>query len=124
MTARILCIEDEPGLQEDITLELEDAGYAVDLAGDGAAGLAALQARAYDLVLCDVQVPHLSGTEVLEAATALPEGRARPPFLMLTAYSDPALRARCDSLGSAGLLVKPVDYGQLLARIAAVLAAR
>lgn len=121
MTARLLCIEDEPSLREDIALELGDAGYAVDVAADGATGLAALQGGVYDLVLCDVQVPLRSGLELLEAAAALPGGR--PPFIMLTAFSDPALHARCAALGAAGLLVKPVDYDELLAVVAAQLAA-
>ncbi len=121
MKPRILCIEDEPGLREDIALELEDAGYAVDCAADGAAGIAALEQQHYDLVLCDVQVPHRCGTDVLAAAAVLPGGRARPPFFMLTAYSDPALHARCAELGAARMLVKPIDYAHLLDQIAAEL---
>ncbi|MFC3175513.1 response regulator [Novosphingobium bradum] len=121
MSARILCIEDEPGLGEDITLELEDAGYAVDLATDGAQGLAALGARAYDLVLCDVQVPVRSGLDVLAEAADNPAYGA-PPFIMLTAYSDPALHVRCARAGARHLLVKPVDYDGLLALIARELA--
>lgn len=121
MTARILCIEDEPGLREDIALELEDAGYAVDLMADGAAGLAALTTTAYDMVLCDVQVPVCSGTEVL-GQTIAAQGQAAPPFIMLTAYSDPALHERCTALGARRLLVKPVDYAELLDVIASELA--
>lgn len=122
MTARILCIEDEPGLGEDITLELEDAGYTVDLATDGLAGLAALARADYDLVLCDVQVPGRSGLEVLTAAMG-PDARQPPPsFVMLTAYSDPALRTRCIDLGARELLVKPIDYAELLDLVAQELA--
>lgn len=118
MTSHILCIEDEPGLREDIALELEDAGYAVTCAADGAAGLRALRARDFALVLCDVQVPELSGLELLAAAADLAGGRARPPFFMLTAYSDPVVHERCAALGGARLLVKPIDYAQLLELIA------
>lgn len=123
MSRRILCIEDEEGLREDIALELEDAGYAVDLAADGMAGLAALQGSDYALVLCDVQIPGLTGLELLAEAARLAPGRSRPPFLMLTAYSDPPTRARCLELGAAGILVKPVDYDALLAAVADLLGA-
>lgn len=121
MTSHILCIEDEPGLREDVALELADAGYAVTCAADGAAGLRALQAQDFALVLCDVQVPELGGLELLAAAADLPHGRARPPFFMLTAYSDPVVRERCVALGGTQLLVKPIDYGQLLKLIEAEL---
>lgn len=121
MTPHILCIEDEPGLLEDVALELEEAGYVVTCAADGAAGLRALQTQDFGLVLCDVQIPELGGLEVLKAAADLGGGRARPPFFMLTAYSDQAVRERCAALGGARLVVKPIDYAQLLDLIAAEL---
>lgn len=119
MSAHILCIEDEAGLREDITLELEDAGYTVTFATDGAAGMASLRDERFDLVLCDVQMPIMSGLDVLAAANM---AGSPTPFLMLTAYSDPVLKARCAALGARGLLVKPIDYGELLAQVAKELA--
>lgn len=121
MTLHILCIEDEPDLREDLALELEDAGYAVTCAADGTAGLNALRRDDFALVLCDVQVPQLGGLDLLARAADLPGGRARPPFFMLTAYSDPAVRERCAQLGAARLLIKPIDYARLLDLVAAEL---
>lgn len=119
MSLRVLCIEDESGLREDIVLELEDAGYLVDCAADGDAGIAALAENDYALVLCDMQVPRANGLEVFAAMTLSAGDRPRPPFFILTAFSDPALRIRCQKLGVEQVLVKPVDYAILLALIAA-----
>ena len=118
MSLRILCIEDEAGLREDMELELEHAGYAVECAADGLAGIVAIQSAEFSLVLCDVQVPLANGLEVLAAVAELPDGRVRPPFFMLTAFSDPNLHARCTALGAARVLTKPVDYTELMNLIA------
>jgi len=115
--ARILVIEDEPGLREDLVLELEDAGHVVRCAADGRAAIAALSEGGHALVLCDVQVPLADGLEILGFAAGLPDDR-RPRFIMLTAYSDAALHARCKALGVAAVLTKPVDYRHLLDRVA------
>lgn len=117
MTIRILCVEDEPGLREDLSLELDDAGYAVALAANGGAALALLAAERFDLVLCDVQMPGLTGVQLLEAAR---DAGQDCPFLMLTAYSGQTLKDQCIALGASDVLVKPVDYARLLDTIAAL----
>jgi CheY-like chemotaxis protein len=58
---RILVIDDEPGLVHALTRLLQRDGYVVETAGNGRAGLAALQAQRFDVILCDVRMPDLDG---------------------------------------------------------------
>lgn len=62
---KILCIEDEHFISELYTRALTRAGYDVHVEQDGQAGLAAAQTDAYDIVLLDLMVPHLTGIEIL-----------------------------------------------------------
>lgn len=117
--ARILCIEDEPDLREDLVLELTEAGYEVQSAGDGATGLVALTEYRPDLVICDIQLPRRSGLELLREVTK-PGGR-RPGFLFLSAYSDRESRQQAADLGASHFLVKPVDYARLLELVGQIL---
>lgn len=121
----ILCVEDEADLLDDLACELREAGYAVLEAGDGATALALIEGSltgsassgaAIDLVLCDVQLPGLSGIDVLRSLRAQPD-KPHPPFVLATAYGDAAMRAEADALGVSALLVKPIDYDDLLALI-------
>lgn len=64
---KVLCIEDEHFIGELYTRALQKAGYAVDVVADGAAGLKAAQTDAYDIILLDIMVPTMLGTDVLTA---------------------------------------------------------
>lgn len=112
--ARIICIEDDPDLRDDLVLELCEAGYDARGFADGVAGLAAVQAFSPDLVICDIQLPRCSGLELLrELTTSRPDDRS-PLFILLSAYSDRQTRQQAAELGVARFLVKPVDYAALL----------
>ncbi len=63
--ARILCVEDEPGMQDLLRLILESAGYEVLVAGDGVEGLDMMRRHHPDLVLLDLMLPHMDGADVL-----------------------------------------------------------
>ncbi|HTR21866.1 MAG TPA: sigma-54 dependent transcriptional regulator [Gemmatimonadales bacterium] len=65
--SRVLVIDDEPGLRQSLGLLLGDAGYEIVAEGDGQAGLTRALAEPFDLVLCDVRMPRLSGIEFLRA---------------------------------------------------------
>jgi two-component system LytT family response regulator len=105
MNLRVLIADDEPLARGGVRARL--AGHAdVTLVGectDGPSALAALQARPPDLVFIDVQMPGMSGLEVLEA---LPPGQ-RPLTVLLTAYEQFALRAF--ELRALDYLLKPID---------------
>ncbi|QJQ32580.1 response regulator [Sphingomonas lacunae] len=112
--AKILCIEDDPHLREDLVHELREAGYAVCEALDGQSGLDIIRKGGISLVYCDVQLPGMDGFGVLEHLRAWPEPDTRPPVVLLTAYGDGPARQRAADLGARSLLVKPVDYDEVL----------
>ena len=77
---KVLCIEDEHFISELYARALTRAGYEVDVEPDGTKGLAAAQTDKYDLILLDLMIPGLTGTEVLRALrdpTQTPKLRAR-----------------------------------------------
>ncbi len=105
---RILLAEDEPINQEVSRGLLEDVGFAVDLAADGAAALAMAQAHDYDLILLDMQMPELNGVDAARAIRALPR-HARTPILALTANAFDDDRQTCLAAGMNDHIAKPVD---------------
>lgn len=116
MTASILVIEDDPASLELLKYLLERAGYKVYVAVDGAVGLeTALQVNP-DLVLCDLQMPKLTGFEVLERLRADSRWRASP-VVAVTAYS---MRGDSDAALAAGFtdyMTKPIDPDTFLDEI-------
>lgn len=118
----MLVVEDEPRLARNIALSLrENAGYAVDIAGDGEQGLflcGAGGAAAYDRVVLDLMLPALSGGELLRRLRA---GGARTPVLVLTARDDKESVIATLNAGADDYLAKPFDLGELLARVKALL---
>lgn len=114
MAHTILCVEDEPDLLEDLTGELREAGYTVIEATDGTASLNAIAAGGVDLILCDVQLPGMTGLQVRQRLIEEGGLSAQIPFALLTAYSDGHIRAEAEALAVEHLIVKPIDYDELL----------
>ncbi|HYD31952.1 MAG TPA: ATP-binding protein, partial [Azospirillaceae bacterium] len=115
---RILLVEDVEMNQELATRMLRSAGHKVTVAGDGAAALAALNRRTFDLVLMDVQMPVMDGLEATRAIRALEGPTARIPVIAMTAGALPEEIDRCRAAGMDGHLTKPVDRDALLAGVA------
>jgi two-component system OmpR family response regulator len=116
-TMRLLVVEDDRKLVRALARGLEPEGYAVDTAYTGEEALALADARNYDVVVLDVMLPGVDGFAVCE------ELRRRPrwvPVLMLTARADVADRIRGLDAGADDYLVKPFDFGELLARLRAL----
>lgn len=112
----ILCIEDDPGTSELITEVLEGEGFRISVASNGLAGLTALDERP-DLVLCDIDLPDVSGFEVLERirhGKLLPSG---VPFIFLTAFSQRVHQIHGRRLGADDYVTKPIDFEFLVAII-------
>ncbi len=121
-TFRILYVEDNAELREDLAGELREEGYDVIEAGDGREGLDAILAGGVDLVLCDVQLPSLDGIALLRELGRHPV--PLPHVVMLTAFGDRATQELAQASGAAQILVKPVDFGEVMALAAAVRSAR
>ena len=116
---RVLVIEDEPRLAENIARSLrETAGYAVDVAPDGQEGLFMAESNDYDAVLLDLMLPHIDGMQLL---TRFRKAGQRTPVLVVTARDDKESVVALLNAGADDYLTKPFDLGELLARTKALI---
>jgi len=114
---RILIVEDEERLVRLIERVLRDERYEVDVALDGAHGLAAALTSDYDLLILDVMLPGIDGLEICRTL----RGRGLTvPVLMLTARDGVADRVGGLDAGADDYLVKPFAFAELLARLRAL----
>ncbi|MGH2968893.1 MAG: response regulator transcription factor [Solirubrobacteraceae bacterium] len=114
---RLLIVEDDAKLVRALERGLGREGYAVDVARDGHEALQQTGAREYDAIVLDVMLPGPDGFEVCE--TLRMQG-GRMPVLMLTARADVRDRIRGLNGGADDYLVKPFDFGELVARLRAL----
>jgi DNA-binding response OmpR family regulator len=117
MAVRVLLIDDDVRLQELLATYLEQNDVHVTTASDGARGLVAIDAGAFDAVLLDVMLPGMDGLEVLRRIRA----RSKVPVLMLTAKGDETDRVVGLEIGADDYVAKPFSPRELLARLRAVL---
>ena len=115
---RILVVEDEPKVASFIRRALEEESYAVDAADSGNDGLDMAQGGSYDLVILDLMLPGLPGTEVLKRMRA---ARLKMPVLILTARSQVDQKVHGLDAGADDYLTKPFAIDELLARVRALL---
>ena len=113
---RITLVEDNAALRQGIAFRLQDDGHGVDAIGDGAQALDFLRGEASDVVVLDVNLPGLSGLEILRALRAAGDAR---PVILLTARGQTAERIAGLDAGADDYLVKPFDMDELMARIRA-----
>ncbi|WP_342108319.1 PAS domain S-box protein [Methylobacterium sp. SI9] len=113
----LLLAEDVPLNQDLARTILERAGHAVDVVGDGVAAVAAVQARPYDLVLMDVQMPVMDGIAATRRIRALGEPRGRLPIVAMTANVLPEQVAELRAAGLDDHVGKPFRAQALLAVI-------
>ncbi len=114
---RVLLIEDEVLLAEQIADGLRDQGIAVDLAADGLDGLHKAGTNRYDVVVLDRDLPIVHGDQV---CTALTGGDSDARILMLTAAGEAADRVAGLTLGADDYLPKPFVFDELVLRIRAL----
>jgi CheY-like chemotaxis protein len=110
----VLVIDDDPDIRETVTDCLEDEGYRVLEAADGAQGLAAAARERPDVILLDMKMPVLDGWEFARRYRALPAHPAQ--IVCMTAAAD--VRQRCRDIGADGCLSKPFNHDVLYATVA------
>jgi DNA-binding NarL/FixJ family response regulator len=110
---RILCIEDDRETAALIAEELAERDFAVSSTYDGHEGFVAILKEMPDLVLCDINMPKMSGYEVLERLTELAPRLGRIPFIFLTAMAGREDELRGRRLGADDYITKPIDFERL-----------
>ena len=113
MSKKVLVIEDNTDIRENIAEILELAGYTVETAADGRAGVDLALKNAPDIILCDIMMPELDGYGVLYLLNKNPETKA-VPFIFLTAKAERVDLRKGMEMGADDYLTKPFDDIELL----------
>jgi CheY-like chemotaxis protein len=117
--ASILIVEDHPTMRDAMRLVLEEDGHQVEEASDGQAGIAMVRDRAPDVVLLDLNIPVVSGAEVLETLKSDP-ATAEVLVVVVTATGEEG-RRRAIAQGADGYITKPFSPLALLRSVERVL---
>jgi len=115
---KLLVIEDEPKTAGFLKRGFGEAGFLVDIAADGLAGLNMIQTCQYDLIVLDIMLPGLDGLKIL---AWMRQSGVQTPVLMLTARDSTPDRVAGLELGADDYLVKPFAFSELLARTRTIL---
>ncbi|HEY2541479.1 MAG TPA: response regulator transcription factor [Gaiellaceae bacterium] len=116
----VLLVDDDPGVLDVVAFTLRREGFDVDEESDGARALEAARSREYDIVILDVMLPELSGTDVCRALRA----ESDVPIVMLTARDAERDRVLGLELGADDYVTKPFSSAELLSRVRAILRRR
>jgi DNA-binding response OmpR family regulator len=114
---RVLVVDDDETVRDVVRRYLEVAGFTVDMAGDGAEGLAKFGAHEPDLVVLDVMMPGINGLEVCKRLRQV----SQVPIVMLTALGEEENRIAGLQLGADDYVTKPFSPKELALRVASVL---
>jgi two-component system, OmpR family, response regulator RegX3 len=120
VTERILVVDDEPAIVDAVAYALEGEGYEVDSRADGEAALTAALDEPFDLVVLDLMLPKVSGTEVCRRLRA----ESDVPIVMLTAKDAEVDRVLGLEIGADDYVTKPFSIAELVSRVRALLRRR
>ncbi len=114
----VLIIEDDEPVAAFLRQGFEDEQYAVDVAADGQQGRSLAETRRYDLVILDLSLPELDGSDILQR---LRDRNSSVPVLVLSGHSEIPERVRTLDMGADDFLAKPFAFSELAARARALL---
>ena len=117
MDARILLVEDDPSIREVTAIGLRNAGFTVETADDGRAGIERFEAADFDLVLLDVMLPKIDGFALLKQLRAA-KRTARVPVMIVSSFDRDKDVARGMELGANDYVIKPLMEYQFLGCVA------
>jgi two-component system response regulator RegX3 len=120
VNGRILLVDDEPDILEPVTYALRREGFEVDSAMDGESALERARTGLYDLLICDVMLPDMLGTDVCRALRA----GSSLPIILLTARDAELDRVLGLELGADDYVTKPFSSAELTSRVRALLRRR
>jgi len=112
----VVYVEDEPAVQRLVSFWLEDAGFTVLVAADGAEGMELIRTSRPDLVVTDALMPVVTGDELVEQLQDDPELRDIP-IIMATAAASPVRVRKMLHLGCKAVVAKPLEEGSFLEAI-------
>jgi signal transduction histidine kinase/CheY-like chemotaxis protein len=114
---RLLIAEDNPINQRLISTALKQAGYVVDIVGDGVEAVHAVQSLPYDLILMDIRMPVMSGVEATQRIRSMSGPAALLPIIAMTANTMVGDREEYLDVGMNDYVAKPIDFHVLLRKI-------
>jgi len=117
---RVLVVDDEPAIVDSLAYALRRDGYEVEAVGDGEAALDRARAQPFDLIVLDVMLPGVSGTDVCRQLRS----ESAVPVILLTARGDEVDRVVGLELGADDYVTKPFSMAELLSRVRAILRRR
>lgn len=112
--SQLLVIDDEPVIRQVLAAYLNDAGYAVEQAGNGAEALARLAQGDIDIAICDIKMPDITGIETLRRARAQNIDTA---FIMMTAFASVNTAIEAMKAGAYDFIIKPLREDDVIHRI-------
>jgi two-component system response regulator RegX3 len=118
--SRVLVVDDEPAIRDAVAYALRTDGFEVDEAGDGEAGLEQALSGEHDVVVLDLMLPGMSGTEVCRRLRT----ESAVPVIMLTARGAEVDRVLGLEIGADDYVTKPFAMSELIGRIRAILRRR
>jgi DNA-binding response OmpR family regulator len=118
MNYKILLLEDDPKLANEINQYFTSKGFYCDIAYDGVLLLKQKKTTTYDIYILDINVPFLNG---LQVCSQIREEDKNTPILMLTAFGDVSDKVEALYLGADDYIVKPFHFDELFARVNALL---
>lgn len=119
--AKVLVVDDEPNIVLSLEFLMQQAGFEVETAEDGATALAKVEAAPPDLILLDISLPGISGFDVLEQLRQEPL-YAKLPIIMLTAHGREVEKEKGLALGADDYVTKPFSTQALVEKVQVLLA--
>ncbi len=116
MSKLILTVDDSASMRMLLKVSLTAQGYRIEGAEDGVKGLERMKELEPDLLITDINMPHMDGFELIEAVRGQPEFRGTPILVLSTEFSDEK-KGRARDAGATGWITKPFDAEKLGAAI-------
>ena len=111
---KILVVDDERAIRNSLKEILGDEGYDVDIAEDGATAVGMAEKERYDVIFCDIKMPNMEGTEILEKLRADGVDAA---IVMISGHGDIDTAVECIKKGAFDFIQKPLDLNRILITI-------